>query len=108
MRIYVVSVASIYEDPYEGRCSTYLDSVWSSLDKARERINNLKEKKVRELSHPEECLKCSEPCDDRHYCFYSNIDDADPNHIRLYECASWHTDFFMQERRLDIVDDEAK
>lgn len=108
MRVYIVSTADILDDPYEGWNLRNLDSVWSTIDKARERINYLKEKRVQKLSHPEECANCYNPCGSGHDCFYSCIDDADPNHIRLHEIESVRTEFFIQERRLDIVDDEAK
>lgn len=108
MGIYVVLKTDHYDDPYEGRHWTFLDSVWSTLDKAQERLVHLKENWIKEKVHPEECAECSELCQSGHDCFYDDIDDADPNHIRCNEMRSVHTNFFIQERRIDVVDDEGE
>lgn len=101
MKVYLVCSNIDFDDPYEGRHSTFIDSVWSTLEKAQKQIALLKDKRLKELA--EQCCgkDCPEPCSD-HRCCYGNVDDANPNEIIIDELYGWSTTFKIIERRMDI------
>ena len=100
MKVYIVFSEDADLTPYEGDSFTFTDSVWTSLEKARNRIKDMCTDWMKENVHPETCDLCQK-CVSGTMCFYNGIDSPTENEIIINIDDYTQKSFYIEEHELD-------
>ena len=88
MKVYV-TMSEYVEDFVEGRNLTYLDTVWTNINTARDRIKQMAEEEAIRYVNEDGTIE------------YDGIESKNPNEIIVYDTKDVYTKYYIVERELE-------
>ena len=88
MKVYV-TMSEYVEDFIEGRTLTYLDTVWTNLNTARDRIKQMAEEEASRYVNEDGAI------------VYEGMESKNLNEIIVFDTKDIYTRYYVEERELE-------